>query len=29
VSWHDLVVMPNGEAHPGVRTPEVWALKLR
>ena len=27
VSWHDLAVIPNGEARPGVRTPEVWALE--
>jgi N-acetylneuraminic acid mutarotase len=29
VVWHDLVVIPNGEARPRVRTPEVWSLQIR
>jgi N-acetylneuraminic acid mutarotase len=27
VSWQDMAVIPNGEARPGVRTPEVWAFE--
>jgi N-acetylneuraminic acid mutarotase len=27
VSWQNRAVIPNGEARPGVRTPEVWALE--
>lgn len=29
VEWQGLAVIPNGEAKPGRRTPEVWGLKLR
>jgi N-acetylneuraminate epimerase len=29
VEWHGMTVILNGEAKPGVRTPEVWGLKLR
>ena len=27
VSWRGMSVIPNGEARPGYRTPEVWALE--
>ncbi len=27
VTWRGLSVIPNGEARPGYRTPEVWALE--
>jgi N-acetylneuraminate epimerase len=27
VSWEKMFVIPNGEARPGYRTPEVWGLK--
>jgi N-acetylneuraminic acid mutarotase len=27
--WHNLAVVPNGEARPGYRTPEVWGLTLK
>ncbi len=27
VEWQGLTIIPNGEARPGYRTPEVWALK--
>lgn len=26
-AWQDLFVIPSGEARPGVRSPEVWALR--
>lgn len=29
VEWNGLAVIPNGEAKPGRRTPEVWGLRLR
>ncbi len=29
VEWNGQAVIPNGEARPGRRTPEVWGLKLR
>jgi N-acetylneuraminic acid mutarotase len=29
VSWRGMAVIPNGEARPGYRTPEVWALETR
>jgi hypothetical protein len=29
VLWRDRMVIPNGEARPRVRTPEVWSLRLR
>lgn len=28
VKWHDHWVMPNGERKPGIRSPEVWAVRL-
>jgi N-acetylneuraminic acid mutarotase len=28
VQWRDRAVIPNGEIRPGVRTPEVWQLRL-
>lgn len=28
VQWLDRVVIPNGEARPRVRTPEVWSLRV-
>ena len=28
VLWNGLWVMPSGEARPGVRSPEVWAVAL-
>ena len=28
VSWQKMSVIPNGEARPGYRTPEVWGLDL-
>lgn len=27
VAWDDRIVIPSGEARPGVRTPQVWAAK--
>ena len=27
VEWQGLTIIPNGEARPGYRSPEVWALK--
>ena len=27
--WQNMAVIPNGEARPGYRTPEVWGLDLR
>ncbi|HEX3799942.1 MAG TPA: kelch repeat-containing protein [Verrucomicrobiae bacterium] len=27
--WHNLAVIPNGEARPGYRTPEMWGLALK
>jgi len=27
--WQGLAVLPNGEARPGVRSPEVWAVGVR
>lgn len=29
VIWNDLVVVPGGEARPGVRSPQVWAAPLK
>lgn len=29
VEWNGMAVILNGEAKPGVRTPEVWGLKLQ
>jgi N-acetylneuraminate epimerase len=29
VEWNGWAAIPNGEARPGRRTPEVWGLKLR
>jgi N-acetylneuraminate epimerase len=29
VAWNGWAVIPNGEARPGRRTPEVWGLELR
>lgn len=29
VSWQNLSVIPNGEARPGYRTPEVWGLESK
>jgi N-acetylneuraminic acid mutarotase len=29
VRWHNRVIIPNGEARPRVRTPEVWSVQLR
>lgn len=29
VNWQNLAVIPNGEARPGYRTPEVWGLELK
>lgn len=29
VLWRDLVVVPGGEARPGVRSPQVWAAPLK
>jgi N-acetylneuraminic acid mutarotase len=29
VQWNGMAVIPGGEARPGYRTPEVWALKPR
>jgi N-acetylneuraminic acid mutarotase len=29
VEWGGLAVIPNGEARPGRRTPDVWGLQLR
>ena len=29
VAWRGRHVIPNGEIRPGVRTPEVWSLRLR
>lgn len=26
--WHDRFVLPSGEIRPGVRSPEVWTLRL-
>lgn len=28
VAWHSGFVIPSGEARPGVRSPEVWTLRL-
>ena len=28
-AWNGLQVIPSGEARPGVRSPEVWALRAR
>jgi N-acetylneuraminate epimerase len=28
VPWKGMFVIPNGEARPGYRTPEVWGMKL-
>jgi N-acetylneuraminate epimerase len=28
VSWHETFILPSGEVRPGVRSPEVWSLKL-
>jgi N-acetylneuraminic acid mutarotase len=28
VSWGSMFVIPNGEARPGYRTPEVWGMTL-
>lgn len=28
VRWHDRFVMPSGELRPGVRSPQVWTLRL-
>jgi len=27
VQWHGMTVIPNGEARPGYRSPQVWGLK--
>ena len=27
--WMGLAVLPNGEARPGVRSPEVWAVGVK
>ncbi|MCX6905182.1 MAG: hypothetical protein NTW03_17230, partial [Verrucomicrobia bacterium] len=27
VPWGDAFVIPSGEVRPGVRSPEVWAMK--
>jgi N-acetylneuraminic acid mutarotase len=29
VSWQNMAVIPNGEARPGFRTPEIWGLELK
>jgi len=29
VAWGDRFIVPNGEARPRVRTPEVWSLRVR
>lgn len=29
VLWNDQIVIPGGEARPGVRSPEVWGASLR
>ena len=29
VEWRERAVIPNGEARPGVRSPEVWTLDLK
>lgn len=29
VLWNDQIVIPGGEARPGVRSPQVWSLSLR
>jgi N-acetylneuraminic acid mutarotase len=28
VAWRDRHIIPNGEIRPGVRTAEVWSLRL-
>ena len=28
VPWGDRIVIPNGEARPGYRSPEVWSLRI-
>jgi hypothetical protein len=29
VGWNGMFVIPSGEMRPGVRSPEVWAIKQR
>jgi N-acetylneuraminic acid mutarotase len=29
VMWRDMAVIPNGEARPGYRTPQVWGLEMK
>lgn len=29
VNWDGLIVIPSGEAKPGVRSPEVWAVRAK
>jgi hypothetical protein len=26
VAWNEFLVVPGGEAHPGIRSNEVWAI---
>jgi N-acetylneuraminic acid mutarotase len=29
VLWHGQIVIPGGEARPGVRSPQVWSASLK